>query len=105
MGIPISNVPRRVVYAASGTGPYNFTFEILAATDIAVYKDDALLTLTTDYTLPAGAKRALIFTLTEEAAQQTLDAFRAAKDTPQYLKDRLDEPAPYRRSLNLIPSL
>jgi hypothetical protein len=51
MAVPISNVPRRVVYAASGTGPYAFTFEILAATDIAVYKDDDLLTLTTDYSV------------------------------------------------------
>ena len=51
MGVPISNVTRRVVLAASGTGPYNFTFEILAATDIAVYRDDTLLTLTTDYTV------------------------------------------------------
>jgi hypothetical protein len=47
----ISNVPRRVVYAADGVGPYAFTFEILAQTDVAVYKDDALLTLTTDYTV------------------------------------------------------
>ena len=47
----ISNVPRRVVYAASGVGPYAFTFEILVNTDVAVYKDDALLTLTTDYTV------------------------------------------------------
>lgn len=51
MGVPISNVTRRVVYAASGTGPYAFTFEILANTDIAVYRDDTLLTLTTDYTV------------------------------------------------------
>lgn len=51
MGVPISNQTRRVVYAASGTGPYNFSFEILANTDIAVYKDDLLLTLTTDYTV------------------------------------------------------
>jgi hypothetical protein len=51
MGVPISNVTRRVVYAASGTGPYNFTFEILAAADIAVYRDDSLLTITTDYTV------------------------------------------------------
>jgi hypothetical protein len=51
MAIPISNVTRRVVYAASGTGPYNFTFEILANTDIAVYRDDTLLTLTTNYTV------------------------------------------------------
>lgn len=47
----ISNVPRRVVFAASGVGPYAFTFEILAQTDIAVYRDDTLLTLTTDYTV------------------------------------------------------
>jgi hypothetical protein len=47
----ISNVPRRVVYAASGVGPYAFTFEILDQTDIAVYKGSALLTLTTDYTV------------------------------------------------------
>ena len=51
MAVPISNVTRRVVYAASGTGPYAFTFEILANTDIAVYRDDTLLTLTTDYTV------------------------------------------------------
>ena len=51
----ISNVPRRVVYAASGTGPYAFTFEILVNTDVAVYKDDALLTLTTDYTVTIAA--------------------------------------------------
>jgi hypothetical protein len=49
--VPINNVTRRVVYAASGTGPYNFTFEILAAGDIAVYRDDTLLTLTTDYSV------------------------------------------------------
>lgn len=51
MAVPISNVTRRVVHVASGTGPYSFTFEILANTDIAVYKDDTLLTLTTDYTV------------------------------------------------------
>jgi hypothetical protein len=44
-----------VVYAASGTGPYAFTFEILAAGDIAVYRDDTLLTLTTDYTVTINA--------------------------------------------------
>jgi hypothetical protein len=51
----ISNVPRRVVYAASGTGPYAFTFEILSQTDIAVYKASTLLTLTTDYTVTINA--------------------------------------------------
>jgi hypothetical protein len=54
MAVPISNVTRRQVYAPSGSGgvgPYAFTFEILANTDIAVYKDDTLLTLTTHYTV------------------------------------------------------
>jgi len=52
---PISNVPRRVVFVADGVGPYSFTFEILEQTDIAVYKDDTLLTLTTDYTVSINA--------------------------------------------------
>jgi hypothetical protein len=46
------------VYApsgAGGAGPYSFTFEILANTDIAVYKDDVLLTLTTHYTVSIAA--------------------------------------------------
>jgi hypothetical protein len=51
MAVPISNVVRRIVFAPSGVGPYAFTFEILAATDIEVYKGDTLLTLTTDYTV------------------------------------------------------
>ena len=58
MAIPISNVTRRQVYApsgAGGAGPYAFTFEILANTDIAVYKDDTLLTLTTHYTVTINA--------------------------------------------------
>jgi hypothetical protein len=49
---PISPVVRRVVYTGSaGTGPYAFTFEILAQTDIDVYVDSTLKTLTTDYTV------------------------------------------------------
>jgi hypothetical protein len=64
MAIPISNVTRRVVYAASGTGPYSFTFEILAAGDIAVYKDDTLLTITTDYTVTINANGTGSITLT-----------------------------------------
>ena len=58
MAIPISNVTRRTVYAPTGTGgagPYAFTFEILANTDIAVFKDDTLLTLTTHYTVVINA--------------------------------------------------
>jgi hypothetical protein len=64
MGVPINNVTRRVVFAASGTGPYAFTFEILAATDISVYKDDALLTLTTDYTVTINSNGTGSVTLT-----------------------------------------
>jgi len=64
MGVPISNVTRRVVYAASGTGPYNFTFEILAAGDIAVYRDDTLLTLTTNYTVTINSNGTGFVTLT-----------------------------------------
>ena len=52
MSFPISDVKRRVVYSGSaGTGPYSFSFEILANTDIDVYKNSTLLTLTTDYTV------------------------------------------------------
>jgi hypothetical protein len=64
MGVPINNVTRRVVFAASGTGPYAFTFEILAATDIAVYRDDTLLTLTTNYTVTINANGTGSVTLT-----------------------------------------
>lgn len=52
MAYPISDVTRRVVYSGSaGVGPYSFSFEILNQTDIAVYKNATLLTLTTDYTV------------------------------------------------------
>jgi hypothetical protein len=52
MAYPISNVTRRVVYTGSaGVGPYSFTFEVLANTDIQVYKNTTLLTLTTNYTV------------------------------------------------------
>jgi len=64
MAVPINNVTRRVVYAASGTGPYNFTFEILAAGDIAVYRDDTLLTLTTNYTVTINTNGTGFVTLT-----------------------------------------
>jgi hypothetical protein len=48
----ITNVARRVVYTGSaGVGPYAFTFPVLINTDIAVYKNTTLLTLTTDYTV------------------------------------------------------
>ena len=46
----INAVARRVVFSGSaGTGPYAFTFEIIVNTDVAVFLDTTLLTLTTDY--------------------------------------------------------
>jgi hypothetical protein len=51
MAIDIEDVDRRMQYTGSGTGPYDFTFNVLAQTDIAVYQDDDLLTLTTDYSV------------------------------------------------------
>ena len=56
MAIDISSTSRRVVYTGSaGLGPYAFSFEVLAQTDIAVYLDDTELTLTTDYTVSLSA--------------------------------------------------
>jgi len=53
---PISNVSRRVVYTGSaGVGPYAFTFEIINSSDVDVYKNDTLLTLTTNYTVTINA--------------------------------------------------
>jgi hypothetical protein len=43
------------VYTNTGVGPYAFTFEILANTDIAVYRGSTLLTLTTDYSVTINA--------------------------------------------------
>jgi hypothetical protein len=48
----ITAVTRRVVYTGSaGTGPYSFSFPVLTQSDLAVYKNAAKLTLTTDYTV------------------------------------------------------
>lgn len=68
----ISNVPRRVVYAASGVGPYAFTFEILSASDIAVYKASTLLTLTTDYSVTINANGTGSVTLVTSAGTSNI---------------------------------
>jgi hypothetical protein len=49
---PINDVERRVQFSGNtGLGPFAFTFNIEQNTDIVVYKNDTLLTLTTDYTV------------------------------------------------------
>jgi hypothetical protein len=68
----ISNVPRRVVYAASGVGPYAFTFEILTTSDIAVYKASTLLTLTTDYSVTINANGTGSVTLVTSAGTSNI---------------------------------
>ena len=54
--IAINPVSRRVQFTGNtGTGPFAFTFNILADEDITVYKNTTLLTLTTDYTVATSA--------------------------------------------------
>ena len=88
MPVPISNVTRRVVLAASGLGPYSFTFEILANTDISVYKDDTLLTLTTDYTVTINSNGTGFVTLTASptgATQIAIVGDRAIQRTSDFV--------------------
>jgi len=82
----ISNVPRRVVYAPSGVGPYAFTFEILAQTDIAVYRGSTLLTLTTDYTVTINANGTGSVTLVATAGTSniTIIGARAIQRSSDY---------------------
>jgi hypothetical protein len=50
--IPISNVARRVQFTGNTTtGPFSFTFNILADSDLIVIKNTTTLTITTDYTV------------------------------------------------------
>jgi hypothetical protein len=104
MGVPINNVTRRVVFAASGTGPYAFTFEILAATDIAVYRDDTLLTLTTDYSVTINSNGTGSVTLTatptgatqiaivgNRSIQRTTDFVTGGDFFANTLNDELDQ--------------
>ena len=50
--IPINDVTRRVQFTGNTTtGPFNFTFEILTAADVEVYKNNTKQTLTTHYTV------------------------------------------------------
>jgi len=81
----ISNVARRVVYANTGVGPYAFTFEILVATDIAVYRGSTLLTLTTDYSVTINANGTGSVTLvTAGTGNITIVGARAIQRTSDY---------------------
>ena len=52
----INAITRRVVFTGSaGLGPYAFSFEILANTDIVAYFNATKLTLTTDFTVTINA--------------------------------------------------
>ena len=81
----ISNVARRVVYTNTGVGPYAFTFEVLANTDIAVYRGSTLLTLTTDYTVIINANGTGSVTLvTAGTGNVTIVGSRAIQRTSDY---------------------
>ena len=52
----INPVDRRVQFTQNtGTGPFAFTFNILQQSDIVVYKNNILLTLTADYSVTINA--------------------------------------------------
>lgn len=81
----ISNVARRVVYTNTGVGPYAFTFEVLANTDIAVYRGSTLLTLTTDYSVTINANGTGSVTLvTAGTGNITIVGSRAIQRTSDY---------------------
>jgi hypothetical protein len=67
--IPINPVTRRVQFTGNtGTGPFAFTFNIFVSSDIAVYKNSTLLTLTTDYTVTIAGDGTGSVTLTGSGA-------------------------------------
>ncbi len=90
MAYPISDVPRRIVYSGSaGVGPYAFTFEVLANTDLAVYKNTTLLTLTTDYTVSinsgTGTGTVTLIVAATSSDQITLVGDRAIQRTSDFV--------------------
>lgn len=100
----INAVTRRVVYTGSaGVGPYAFSFEVLAQTDIVVYKDATKLTLTTDYTVTINANGTGSVTLVtaagsgnritilgQRAISRTTDFVTAGDLLASSLNDQLD---------------
>lgn len=86
---PISNVARRVVYTGSaGVGPYSFSFEIIEAGDVDVYKNDTLLTLTTNYTVTINSNGTGSVTLVVAATSSdriTIVGARAIERTTDFV--------------------
>jgi hypothetical protein len=71
--IPINPVTRRVQFTGNtGLGPFAFTFNIYVASDIAVYRNAVLLTLTTDYTVTIAGNGTGSVTLTGSGSGTTL---------------------------------
>jgi hypothetical protein len=63
--VAINAVTRRAQFTGNtGTGPFAFTFNILADADIVVYKNTTLLSLTSDYTISTNANGTGSVTLT-----------------------------------------
>jgi len=89
MAYPISNVYRRVQYTGSaGVGPYSFSFEILSNTDISVFKNETLLTLTTNYTVTINANGTGSVTLVSAATGSdtiTIYGSRAIERTSDFV--------------------
>jgi len=80
MTYPISDVVRRAVYSGSaGTGPYSFTFEIQDETDIDVYINDTLQTLTTHYTVTINVDGTGSITLVSAASASDAVSIVGAK--------------------------
>lgn len=77
----INAITRKVSYSGSaGVGPYAFTFEIIDNTDVAVYKNTTLLTLTTDYTVTINANGTGSVTLLVAATTNDTIVILGARD-------------------------
>jgi hypothetical protein len=78
-----------VVYTGSaGAGPYAFSFEIIDSTDVDVYKNDTLLTLTTNYTVTINSNGTGSVTLVSAATGSdriTIVGSRAIERTTDFV--------------------
>ena len=77
----INAIARKVSYTGSaGVGPYAFSFEVLNQTDVAVYKNATLLTLTTDYTVTVNVNGTGSITLVVAATAADTIVILGARD-------------------------